>query len=72
MALAISEMVNLTDTQMDWFDRECEALERQLANGEISQSEFHREMAELRRDAKEQDDREAIIDAGRGHLLRDH
>lgn len=49
----------------NWFDREAEALEQQLANGEISSKEFHREMAELRRalrDAASEHAREAYDD----------
>lgn len=56
---------------MDWFDREMAALEVQLEEGEITQAEFRREVASLRRDAQEQEDREAIRAAGRGHLIRD-
>lgn len=55
---------------MDWFDEEIAALERQLHNGSISQEDFNRHVRELRRDAQEQEDREAVIEAGRGHLLR--
>lgn len=55
---------------MDWFDREVEALEQQLEAGEITQAEFRREIAALRRDARDQQDREDIIAAGRGHLLK--
>lgn len=56
---------------MDWFDREMDALERQCRNGEITFDEYRREVAALRRDAQEQEDRESIRAAGRGHLLRD-
>lgn len=55
---------------MDWFDREMAALEEQLESGEITQQQFRREVVSLRRDAQEQQDREDIIAAGRGHLLR--
>lgn len=55
---------------MDWFDREMEALEQQLRHGEIDMTTFRCEVASLRRDAQEQEDRESIIAAGRGHLLK--
>ena len=55
---------------MDWFEEEMAALERQLMNGAISHEDFDRHVRELRRDAQEQEDREDIIAAGRGHLLR--
>jgi predicted transcriptional regulator len=55
---------------MDWFEEEMEALERQLMNGAISHEDFNKHVRELRRDAQEQEDREDIIAAGRGHLLR--
>ncbi len=55
---------------MDWFDKEVEALEQQLAEGQITRAEFQKEMNELRRDAQEQEDREDIIASGRGYLLR--
>lgn len=54
----------------EFFDREMEALEKQLRNGEISQRQFNVEVAELRRDVNEQEEIQAIRDAGRGHLLR--
>lgn len=56
---------------MDWFDLEVEALEQQLGSGEIDLKTFRREMADLRRAAQEQEDRENIRAAGRGHLLHD-
>ena len=55
---------------MDWYDKEFEALERQLARCQITMRQFCRELRELNRDAQEQQDREDIIAAGRGHLLR--
>ena len=55
---------------MDWFKEEMEALERQLMYGAISHEDFNRHVRELRRDAQEQEDREAIVAAGRGHLVR--
>lgn len=54
----------------EFFDREMEALEKQLRNGEISQRQFNVEVVELRRDVNEQEEIQAIRDAGRGHLLR--
>jgi hypothetical protein len=57
---------------MDWFDKEAEALDDQLARGEITIEEHRREMRLMVQDAKEQEDREDIIAAGRGHLLRDY
>lgn len=56
---------------MDWFDEEMRALERQLEDGQISREEFRSQVRQMRRDAQEQDDQEAIIAAGRGYLLRD-
>lgn len=57
---------------MDWFDKEAEALDDQLARGEITIDEHRREMRLMVQDAKEQEDRQDIIAAGRGHLLRDY
>ena len=56
---------------MDWFDKEADALDDQLARGEITADEHRREMRMMRQDAQEQEDRQDIIAAGRGHLLRD-
>lgn len=55
---------------MDWFDDEVEALRKQLEAGEITRREFDLAMSQLTYDMKEQEDREDIIAAGRGHLLR--
>lgn len=55
---------------MDWFDREMAALKQQRDADEITESQFRQEVASLRRDAREQQDREDIIAAGRGHLLK--
>lgn len=55
---------------MEWFDKEVEALEEQLAVGHITPKQFAEALRELQRDAKAQQDREDIIAAGRGHLLR--
>lgn len=53
----------------DWFDKEMEALERQLDEGQITQREFQRECALLRRDYQEEQYRQDMMDAGRGHQL---
>jgi hypothetical protein len=55
---------------MDWLDKEMEALERQRDEGVISDAKFKAYARELMRDAQEQEDREDIIAAGRGYLLR--
>ena len=55
---------------MDWFDKEMEALEEQLIRGDISMSEFRAASRDMQRYAQEQEYREDIIAAGRGHLLR--
>ena len=55
---------------MDWFDKEMKALERQRDEGVISDQKFKAYARELQRDAQEQEDRDDIIAAGRGHLLR--
>ena len=54
---------------MDWFDAEADALDEQLERGEITHEQHRAEMREMSRDAQEQQDREDIIAAGRGHLL---
>ena len=58
------------DNMTDWYDKEVEALEKLYEDGQISQLEFKFEMQQLNHDAKEELDRQAIIDAGRGYLLR--
>jgi len=55
---------------MDWFDEEVEALEEQLRRGEINLMQYRQYVREMRQDLQEQQDREDIIAAGRGHLLR--
>lgn len=55
---------------MDWFDKEMEALDWQLNRGLITPSEFRDAERELKADAKKQQDREDIVAAGRGHLVR--
>jgi len=57
---------------MDWFDKESDALDAQLERGEITAEYHRREMRLMAKDAQEQEDRQSIIDAGRGHLLRDY
>lgn len=55
---------------MDWLEKEMEALEHELEEGRITRQEFRIFARELERDAQDQEDRENIIAAGRGHLLR--
>lgn len=54
----------------DWFDEELAALQEQLENGEITLNEFNVYVHELRQDLEEQEYREDMISAGRGHLLK--
>lgn len=54
----------------DWLQDEIDALDLQLEQGEITREYHWQEVLELQRHAKEQEDREAIIAAGRGHLLK--
>lgn len=55
---------------MDWYDKEIEALEYQLENGQITQREFNREVRLLNQDFEEQQYIQDMKDAGRGYLLR--
>lgn len=55
---------------MDWFDEEMNALEEQLDKGLISFEEYYEARRELIQDLREAEYRKAMIDAGRGHLLR--
>jgi polyhydroxyalkanoate synthesis regulator phasin len=48
-----------------------DAIYEQLNRGEITRDQADDYARELHRDAKDQEDREDIIAAGRGHLLRD-
>ena len=57
---------------MDWVEKEEAALDEQFARGEITAEEHTSQLQALHRDAQEQEDRQSIIDAGRGHLLRDY
>lgn len=54
----------------NWLKRELELLLKDYERGEIDNDKYLAERAALLMDAKEQQDREAIIDAGRGHLVR--
>ena len=55
---------------MDWFDIAMEELEVQLAHGVITSEEYREQLAELRDAAREEEYRQDMRDAGRGHLLR--
>lgn len=55
----------------DWFDDEMTALDQRLLRGEITPEQHTAEARQLRLDAQDEDDRQMLIDAGRGHLLRD-
>lgn len=55
---------------MDWIDAEIDALDQQLERGEISREEHWDLVLELRSIAKDQEDRDSIKAAGRGHLLK--
>lgn len=54
----------------DWVEKEIDALDRQLERGEISREYHWDEVLQLRARAKAEQDRQDIIDAGRGHLLK--
>jgi hypothetical protein len=55
----------------DWLDKEMAALDAQLEAGTITLEEYRRALRELRRDAQDEDAKQDIRDAGRGHLLGD-
>ena len=54
----------------DWLKEEIALLDAALVAGEITSDDWKGQVAELKRDANAEDDRQAIIDAGRGHLIK--
>lgn len=54
----------------DWLLKEAAALTDRYMAGDYTLEEYKAEMSVLKRDAKQEQDRQDIIDAGRGHLLK--
>ena len=62
--------MSLREDNWHFYDDEVEALQKQFDANEITKREYDLAMVQLTYDMKEQEDREDLIAAGRGHLLR--
>lgn len=54
----------------EWLEAEMDALQARYERGDMTKQQYDAEARSLLRDADEQQTRQDIIDAGRGHLLR--